>query len=183
METFFLTFFCFLFKLSNNNLSFFLSFSNFLRRRRRRRLTDWLALAGKGGKNRRRGKNEGEEKRELIFKEDGQEYAQVIRMLGNGRLDAQCIDGVKRLCHIRGKMRKKVWVSTGDIILVGLRDFQDEKADVILKYNADEARSLKAYGELPDNIRVNETETFNEEENENDAFFDFEDIENVIEEI
>merc|ERR1712003_157180 len=137
---------------------------------------------GKGGKNRRRGKNEGEEKRELIFKEDGQEYAQVIRMLGNGRLDAQCIDGVKRLCHIRGKMRKKVWVSTGDIILVGLRDFQDEKADVILKYNADEARSLKAYGELPDNIRVNETETFNEEENENDAFFDFEDIENVIEE-
>merc|ERR1712048_1385434 len=134
-------------------------------------------------KNRGRGKNEGEEKRELIFKEDGQEYAQVIRMLGNGRLDAQCIDGVKRLCHIRGKMRKKVWVSTGDIILVGLRDFQDEKADVILKYNADEARSLKAYGELPDNIRVNDAETFNEEENENDAFFVFEDIENVIEEI
>merc|ERR1739848_869073 len=137
---------------------------------------------GKGGKNRRRGKNEGEEKRELIFKEDGQEYAQVIRMLGNGRLDAQCIDGVKRLCHI-GKMIKKVWVSVADIILVGLRDFQDEKADVILKYNADEARSLKAYGELPDNIRVNDAEPLNEEENENDAFFDFEDIENVIEEI
>jgi translation initiation factor 1A len=30
------------------------------------------AIAGKGGKNRRRGKNENEEKRELIFKEDGQ---------------------------------------------------------------------------------------------------------------
>lgn len=29
-------------------------------------------FAGKGGKNRRRGKNESEEKRELIFKEDGQ---------------------------------------------------------------------------------------------------------------
>lgn len=28
--------------------------------------------------------------------------------------------------------------------------FQDTKADVILKYNADEARSLKAYGELPE---------------------------------
>ena len=34
---------------------------------------------GKGGKNRRRGKNENEAmKRELVFKEDGQEYAQVI---------------------------------------------------------------------------------------------------------
>ena len=33
---------------------------------------------GKGGKNRRRGKNENDrEKRELVFKEDGQEYAQV----------------------------------------------------------------------------------------------------------
>lgn len=64
---------------------------------------------GKGGKNRRRGKNENEnEKRELIFKEEGQEYAQVTKMLGNGRLEAMCFDGVKRLCHIRGKLRKKV---------------------------------------------------------------------------
>jgi hypothetical protein len=46
-----------------------------------------------------------------VYKEDGQEYGQVIRMLGNGRLEAQCIDGKKRLCHIRGKMRKKVWVA------------------------------------------------------------------------
>ena len=76
----------------------------------------------------------------------------MLRMLGNGRLEAQCIDGVKRLCHIRGKMRKKVWVNTSDIILLGLRDFQDEKADVILKYTAEEARSLKAYGELPESI-------------------------------
>ena len=29
-------------------------------------------------------------------------------MLGNGRLEAMCFDGVKRLCHIRGKLRKKV---------------------------------------------------------------------------
>jgi hypothetical protein len=29
-------------------------------------------LTGKGGKNRRRGKNDNDDKRELIFKEDGQ---------------------------------------------------------------------------------------------------------------
>lgn len=69
-----------------------------------------LAFSGKGGKNRRRGKNENEEKRELTLKDDGQEYAQVLRMLGNGRLEAFCFDGKKRLCHIRGKMRKKVSV-------------------------------------------------------------------------
>lgn len=43
-----------------------------------------------------------------MFKEDGQEYAQVTKMLGNGRLEAMCFDGTKRLCHIRGKLRKKV---------------------------------------------------------------------------
>jgi translation initiation factor 1A len=111
---------------------------------------------GKGGKNRRRGKNEGDMKRELVFKEDGQEYAQVMRMLGNGRLEAACFDGTRRLCHIRGKMRKKVWIGQGDIILVGLRDYQDGKCDVILKYNGDEARMLKAYKEIPENARINE---------------------------
>ena len=71
-------------------------------------------------------------------------------MLGNGRLEAICADGEKRLCHIRGKMRKKVWVAAGDIILVGLRDFQNTKADVILKYLPDEATKLKQYDELPE---------------------------------
>ena len=80
---------------------------------------------GKGGKNRRRGKNENEEtKRQLEFKEPGQEYSQVVRMLGNGRCECYCFDGVTRLGHIRGKMRKKVWVSAGDIVLVGLREYK-----------------------------------------------------------
>jgi len=126
---------------------------------------------GKGGKNRRRGKNENEtEKRELVFKEDGQEYAQVAKMLGNGRLEAMCFDGTKRLCHIRGKLRKKVWINQGDIILVGLRDYQDAKADVILKYNPDEARNLKSYGEIPESAKINEA-TFVDEGMDDDIKF------------
>jgi translation initiation factor 1A len=81
-------------------------------------------------------------------------------MLGNGRLEAMCFDGEKRLAHIRGKLRKKVWINQGDIILLSLRDYQDEKGDVILKYTADEARNLKAYGELPENAKINETDTY-----------------------
>jgi len=135
---------------------------------------------GKGGKSRRRGKGDsGLDKRELIFKEDGQEYAQVLTMLGGGRLEAQCFDGVKRLCGIRGKMRKRVWVSAGDIVLVGLRDFQDEKADVILKYSADEARNLKSYGELPETAKINESADVEFGEDD-DVEFDFDDeIDNI----
>ena len=72
-----------------------------------------------------------------------------MRILGNCRIHAQCFDGKERLCHVRGKFRKKVWINKDDIILVGLRDYQDGKADVIHKYTADEARQLKALGELP----------------------------------
>jgi hypothetical protein len=56
---------------------------------------------GKGGKNRRRGTKENDDqRRELTFKEDGQEYAQVVKMLGNGRLEALCFDGSKRLANV-----------------------------------------------------------------------------------
>ena len=87
----------------------------------------------------------------------GQEYSQVVKMLGNGRCECFCFDGVTRLGHIRGKMRKKVWITAGDIVLVAKRDFQDEKVDIIHKYTADEARNLKQYGELPETARINET--------------------------
>lgn len=135
--------------------------------------------SGKGGKKHKRGKGDMEAvKRELVFKEDGQEYGQVMKMLGNGRCDVQCFDGTKRLCHIRGKMRKKVWVMMGDIVLVSLRDFQDEKGDIILKYNSDEAKNLKTYGELPENTKINENIV--DDEGDEDDGIEFDDEAEVI---
>ena len=97
-------------------------------------------VKGKGGKNRRRGKNEGDEKRELIFKEDaGCAGPAHVRERPSG-------GAVHRRCEALSATRQDVQegrVNTGDIVLLGLRDYQDEKADVILKYLADEARSLK----------------------------------------
>ncbi|XP_052519990.1 eukaryotic translation initiation factor 1A-like [Budorcas taxicolor] len=128
---------------------------------------------GKGGRNRRKGKKKNKyEKGDLVFKEDGQEYAQVTKMLGNARLEAMCFDGVTRICRIRGSLRKQVWINTSDIILIGLRDYQDNKADVILKYSADEARSLKDYGELPEYVELSETDGFDPEDDDEIQFKD-----------
>lgn len=100
-------------------------------------------------------------------------YAQVLKMLGSGRLEAMCLkDGEKRLCHIRGKLRKKVWINTTDVILIGLRDFQDGKADVILKYTADEARTLKLKGEIPEHVNITDTSQFGQETAGDDIYFD-----------
>lgn len=129
---------------------------------------------GKGGKNRRRGKNEGEEKREIQVKEEGQEYAQITKILGGCNFEAQCFDKVVRTCHARGKMRKRVWINLQDIVLISLRDFQDGKADVIVRYTAEEARRLKAMGELPSTTAINEATSA---DNEDEACtFDFDEI-------
>lgn len=66
----------------------------------------------------------------------------------------------------------QVWINQGDIILVGLRDYQDSKADVILKYTPDEARNLKTYGEFPESVRINDTITFVEDGFDEDIEFD-----------
>ena len=44
-------------------------------------------------------------------------------MLGNGRLECHCFDGVRRMCTIRGQMRRRVWINVDDVILLGLREY------------------------------------------------------------
>uniref|UniRef100_A0A1B0AF67 S1-like domain-containing protein n=1 Tax=Glossina pallidipes TaxID=7398 RepID=A0A1B0AF67_GLOPL len=92
-------------------------------------------------------------------------------MLADGPLEAMCFDGVKRLCHTRGKIRKKVWINQSDIILVGLRGYQDSKADVILKYTPDEARNFKTCSEFPESVRINDTVRFVEDGLDEDIEF------------
>lgn len=128
----------------------------------------------KGGKNfKKRGKDTGEDyKKELIIKEDEQEYAQITKTLGSGRMECYCFDGTTRLCHVRGKMKKKVWMGIGDLILISLRSYQDGKADIIGKYSAEEGRKLKLLGELPNNALIKESSNDEDE----DVPFEFDDI-------
>jgi translation initiation factor 1A len=64
--------------------------------------------------------------------------------------------------------------------LIGLREFQQEKADIIHKYSADEARSLQAYGELPMHAKINQTAIdiamVGGDGQEEDVGFDFEEV-------
>ena len=62
------------------------------------------------------------------------------------------------------------------MVLLGLRDFQDSKADLILKYTPDEARLLKSYGELADTVKINENDQVEGEEDDLDVEFDIDEI-------
>lgn len=104
---------------------------------------------GKGGKKGRRTKGpQNNDTRELIFKEDEQTYGVITKLFGNSRLEVKCYDDVVRACKIAGKLRKRVWMGVGDLVLVSIRDFEPTKGDVILKYTDEEAKLLKKYKEI-----------------------------------
>jgi translation initiation factor 1A len=66
----------------------------------------------------------------------------VIRHLGGDFLLAKCLDGVDRKIRIPGKMRRRVWINEGDLILVGIWDFSPDKGEVIHRYNRSEVSKL-----------------------------------------
>jgi len=76
------------------------------------------------------------------------EYAWVTKMLGNGRVTVKNADKNERLGIIRGSMRKRDWISVGDLVLVTLRGFQDDKVDIVFRYNESEVRLLRKWGEI-----------------------------------
>lgn len=131
---------------------------------------------GAGGKNRRKGKPTSF-KREMVYKEEGEEYGQVTKNVGGNFMDVTCFTQTGttlRRAHIRGNMRRRVWMSAGDIVLVSVRDFEDDGCDIILKYTPDEARLLRAKKLLPDNIDIKKDNpveeaqiSFDNEEEEN----------------
>lgn len=111
-----------------------------------------------GGKKHKRGKRETNEKKELLIREDGQEYGQVLNMLGDCRIEVHCVDEdgflyKKRIGKIRGKMKRRCWINKGDFVLVSLRDYQDDKADIIHKYEFDEIIRLKNLKEISETIK------------------------------
>lgn len=61
--------------------------------------------------------------RELPIKEHETEYALIERNLGQLHYAVSCSDGKIRLAVLRGRLRYKVYVNEGDVVLVGLRDY------------------------------------------------------------
>ena len=76
----------------------------------------------KGGKNYKKGKHVTDEP--IVYERlEDQMYGRVLKLLGGCNALVYCNDNKERLCHIRGSMRKKVWIATGDIVLISVRDF------------------------------------------------------------
>ena len=120
-----------------------------------------------GGKQKKKNKHHTQNTRALVLAEDGQYYALVNKLLGNGRVMVSYIDpkdGLKEvLANIRGTLRrKKQWVNVNNYILIALRDFED-KSDVIHVYNDSEMNMLKRKGHIPNGLKGKESNFQNDD--------------------
>jgi translation initiation factor 1A len=79
----------------------------------------------------------------------GEVMCVINTMLGGDRVRAKCSDGNERICRIPGRLRKRVWMRAGDLILVRPWPVQsDERGDVIYRYTYTQANWLKRKGKV-----------------------------------
>ena len=71
----------------------------------------------------------------------------VEQMVGGDRVRAKCDDGNERICRIPGKLRKRVWIRAGDLILVEPWIVQsNERGNITFRYTSTQANWLKRKG-------------------------------------
>ncbi|MDI6905649.1 MAG: translation initiation factor eIF-1A [Candidatus Bathyarchaeia archaeon] len=71
----------------------------------------------------------------------------AVKLLGFDRVLVKCQDGHERLCRIRGKMKRRVWIREGDVVLISPWNFQsDKRGDVIWRYTRSQEEWLRKKG-------------------------------------
>ena len=92
--------------------------------------------------------------KELVLPQQGEVLGRVLKISGGNQVIVNCVDGQTRLCRIRGKMKRRMWIRERDIVLVSPWDFDDKRADIVWRYIKDHADWLQNNGYLD-----NKTET------------------------
>jgi translation initiation factor 1A len=68
---------------------------------------------------------------------------------GASRMRVRGLDGKTRVCRIPGRLKRKLWVREGDIVIVEPWEFGgDEKGDIVFKYKPIQVQFLRNKGYL-----------------------------------
>ena len=75
-------------------------------------------------------------------------FARADLMLGSNHIRVRCEDGVTRMGRIKGKIKKRLWIREGDLLIVVPWSFQDEKCDIVYRYIKPQVDWLKKHNYL-----------------------------------
>ncbi len=79
----------------------------------------------------------------------GEEVIGVIEeRLGGNKMKVKCLDGKTRNSRVPGRLKRKLWLRPGDIVLVEPWELDKTKGDVIFKYPSNQVEWLKRNGYL-----------------------------------
>ena len=85
----------------------------------------------------------------MLFPSGTDVLGMAVKMLGFDRIMVKCQDGKERLCRVRGKLKRRVWIRDGDIVLVSPWDFQsDTRGDIFWRYRKNQTEQLRLKGYL-----------------------------------
>ncbi|MDI3474542.1 MAG: translation initiation factor [Thermococcaceae archaeon] len=102
--------------------------------------------------DRRKGQNrngEGEEIIRVPLPKPGQLFGVIEQALGSGWMDVRCSDGKVRRCRIPGKLRRRMWMRVGDVVIVQPWEVQsDERGDIVYRYTRTQVDWLLRKGKI-----------------------------------
>lgn len=81
-------------------------------------------------------------------------FAIADQLMGASKLRVMCEDGKSRMARIPGKMKRRMWIKPGDLVIVKPWDFQDDKADVKYRYVRTQAVNLSRRKKIPELLDV-----------------------------
>ncbi len=90
-----------------------------------------------------------EELRRVKLPRGKQVLGVLDRRLGGSRAYVKAMDGKTRVCRIPGRLKRRLWVREGDIVLIEPWELDpDDKADILFKYSKSQIQLLRRKGYL-----------------------------------
>lgn len=84
----------------------------------------------------------------------GEVFGIASQLLGAARIRVMCEDNVSRMGRITGKMKKKMWIREGDLLILRPWGFQEGKTDILFRYSRTQAQYLARRNLLPASMNL-----------------------------
>ena len=84
----------------------------------------------------------------------GEVFGIASQLLGAARIRVMCEDNTSRMGRITGKMKKKMWIREGDLLILRPWGFQEGKADILFRYSRTQAQYLARRNLLPASMNL-----------------------------
>ncbi len=84
----------------------------------------------------------------------GEVFGIASQLLGAARIRVMCEDSVSRMGRITGKMKKKMWIREGDLLILRPWGFQEGKADILFRYSRTQSQYLARRNLLPASVNL-----------------------------